>query len=85
MADSSPSRRPAASMPPAVDEVWFPSEAGGDLETSRRHEAAAVPDAETPISRRRELSRVSRWALPILTLIVVLETGWLLSGFFGVS
>jgi len=70
-------------VPTAIDEDWFPSESGGDLEfVRRRDDGNAAPDGEPAGSPRRDLSSLVRWAIPILTLLVVSETAWLVSGFF---
>src|SRR5262245_48137453 len=66
----------------AAEEVWFPSESGGGLAVVRRpDDSDGVPDHEQPGSRRRDLSSVARWALPMLSLLVVLESACLVSGF----
>ena len=88
---------PRVSAPPRAEApaTWFLSESSRELErirrpllpTERRSDAAAATGGEgaerraAPVARL-DLSRISRWALPILALVAGVETGWLLTGFF---
>jgi len=86
---------PPVAVPPRADSpaTWFLSESRGQLEPVRQlHALTDVPKAAVPVATgdaersttsaipRFDLSRLSRWALPILALVAGVETGWILTG-----
>jgi hypothetical protein len=67
---------------PSAEEAWFRSEFADDFESTRRPDDSGAAPVSEPPRGRRDLPRLVRWAIPILAVLVVLETGWLVSRFF---